>query len=84
MLFGNLEALILRFYFNSDTQKQADEAAKLVKVTYKDCKPPILTFEQAIEAKSFPPPVPPPWSMLFTDINVGDAEGMVLCLYHAY
>lgn len=55
-----------------ETQQIADKAAAVVKVTYKDCKPPILTIPQAIEAKSFAPPFLP----FCQDINVGDAEGL--------
>ncbi|XP_068702018.1 xanthine dehydrogenase/oxidase-like [Montipora foliosa] len=37
----------------ADTQHHADDAAKAVKVTYKEQKPPILTIDEAIAAKSF-------------------------------
>ncbi|CAH3170659.1 unnamed protein product [Porites lobata] len=37
----------------ADTQRHADEAAKAVKVTYKEQKPLILTIDEAIAAKSF-------------------------------
>ncbi|XP_015777058.1 PREDICTED: indole-3-acetaldehyde oxidase-like [Acropora digitifera] len=37
----------------ADTQRHADEAAKAVRVTYKEQKPPILTIDEAIAAKSF-------------------------------
>ena len=36
-----------------DTQRHADEAAKAVKIVYKEQKPLILTIDQAIEANSF-------------------------------
>ena len=58
-----------------DTQKLADEVAKVVKVTYKECKPPILTIQQAIEAKSIAPPLPPHLSSLLHDVDVGDVQG---------
>ena len=38
-----------------DTQTNADLAAKKVKVTYKDIKPPITDLRQAVEKKSFFP-----------------------------
>ncbi|XP_074617346.1 xanthine dehydrogenase/oxidase-like [Acropora palmata] len=37
----------------ADTQRHADEAAKAVRVTYKEQKPPILTIDEAIATKSF-------------------------------
>ena len=39
--------------FTSDTQRHADEAAKAVKVTYKDQEPPLLTIDEAVAAESF-------------------------------
>jgi xanthine dehydrogenase molybdopterin-binding subunit B len=56
----------------TDTQKIADKAANVVKVTYKDCKPPILTIPQAIEAKSFALPIP----AFVKDVDVGDVKGL--------
>ncbi|XP_028399776.1 xanthine dehydrogenase/oxidase-like isoform X2 [Dendronephthya gigantea] len=37
----------------AESQSLADEAAEKVKITYSDCKPPIVTEEDAIKAKSF-------------------------------
>ncbi|XP_073232045.1 xanthine dehydrogenase/oxidase-like [Porites lutea] len=37
----------------ADTQRHADEAAKAVKIVYKEQKPPILTIDEAIKANSF-------------------------------
>nr|XP_058949586.1 xanthine dehydrogenase/oxidase-like isoform X1 [Pocillopora verrucosa] len=37
----------------ADTQRHADEAAKAVKVTYKDQEPPLLTIDEAVAAESF-------------------------------
>ncbi|KAK3726979.1 hypothetical protein QZH41_014709, partial [Actinostola sp. cb2023] len=54
----------------ADTQRHADEAALVVKVTYKEIKTPILTIPQAIAAKSFFPSVADP-------LVVGDAEGAI-------
>lgn len=34
------------------TQSQAAKAAKLVRVTYKDCEKPVLTIKQALEDPS--------------------------------
>lgn len=39
--------------FTADTQRHADEAAKAVKVTYKDQEPPLLTIDEAVAAESF-------------------------------
>ena len=41
--------------FISETQTLADEAAKKVVIKYKDIQKPILSMEDAIEAKSFHP-----------------------------
>ncbi|KAJ7388015.1 hypothetical protein OS493_040376, partial [Desmophyllum pertusum] len=37
----------------ADTQRHADEAVKSVTVTYKEQKPPLLTINEAVAAKSF-------------------------------
>ncbi|KAK3736528.1 hypothetical protein QZH41_004418 [Actinostola sp. cb2023] len=66
----------------ADTQGLADQAAKVVKVTYKDCKPLILTIAQAIEAKSFAPPMTPPMSLYLYDVDVGDAQGAMTSSSH--
>ena len=73
----NVVKVITSYYVTmvTDTQGLADQAAKVVKVTYKDCKPLILTIAQAIEAKSFAPPMTPPMSLFLRDIDVGDAQG---------
>lgn len=55
----------------ADTQRHADEAAKAVKVTYKEQKPLILTIDEAIAAKSFFDPQAKP-------LKKGDAAGRVL------
>ncbi|EDO48189.1 predicted protein [Nematostella vectensis] len=54
----------------ADTQRHADEAAVAVKIAYKDVKPPILSIQDAIKAKSFAEKCP--W---VRDINVGDVQG---------
>ena len=38
-----------------DTQRHADEAAKVVHVTYKEAQQPILTIDEAISAQSYFP-----------------------------
>ena len=43
----------MKCFMFADTQRHADEAAKAVKVTYKEQKPLILTIDEAIAAKSF-------------------------------
>ena len=55
----------------ADTQRHADEAAKAVKVTYKEQKPLILTIDEAIAAKSFFDPQA-------KTLKKGDAAGRVL------
>ena len=41
------------YYLLLASQSLADEAAKKVTITYTDCKTPIVTVKDAIEAKSF-------------------------------
>ncbi|XP_048577165.1 xanthine dehydrogenase/oxidase isoform X2 [Nematostella vectensis] len=55
----------------ADTQRHADEAAVAVKIAYKDVKPPILSIQDAIKAKSFAEKCP--W---VRDINVGDVQAV--------
>ena len=50
------------------TEKTAQNAAKLVKVTYSDEKPPTLTVEQALK-NPLPPGQPDP-------VIIGDVEGI--------
>lgn len=51
-----------------DSDGTANAAARAVKVTYTDVKPPILTPRDALAKKSFFPKAGP-------DLVVGDAEG---------
>ena len=60
-------SLFIRLPF-SDTQRHADEAAKVVSVTYKDPQPLILTIDEAIAAKSYLPPQA-------NTLLVGDPDG---------
>ena len=55
----------------SESPQAAKAAAKLVKVTYKDVKPPILTIKDAIKADSF-------HAMINVNHNVGDATGKII------
>ena len=41
-----------------DTQEVADQAAAMVKVSYTNIQPPILTIDDAIQKKSIIPPDP--------------------------
>ncbi|XP_053383995.1 uncharacterized protein LOC123535767 isoform X2 [Mercenaria mercenaria] len=54
----------------ADNEDTAFTAAKAVKVTYTDVKPPVLTIEEAVKAKMIFPDVA-------KDIVVGDAEGAI-------
>jgi xanthine dehydrogenase/oxidase len=51
-----------------DTQSLADEAAGKVKITYTDVKTPIITIQDAIDAKSF-------FSDEIVDQVFGDPDG---------
>ena len=50
------------------SQSLADEAAEKVKITYSDCKTPIITVDDAIKAKSF-------FSDQIIDEVYGDPDG---------
>lgn len=58
-----------------ETQSIADKAAEKVEITYTECKKPIITIEDAINAKSF-----------FTDETVNctygdtDSKNFLLCI----
>lgn len=41
------------FWYIIESQEIADEAARLVQVTYNSVKPPVLTIDDAIAAKTF-------------------------------
>ena len=55
----------------SETPQAAKAAAKLVKVTYKDVKPPILTIQDAIKENSFHPEIN-------VNHDIGDTAGIII------
>lgn len=66
--------ILVKCLFFTDTQCHADEAAKAVKVTYKDLKKPLLlTIDEAIAAKSFFNPQANP-------VKKGDADSKGFCM----
>ena len=66
-----------------DTQRHADEAAKAVKIVYKEQKPPILTIDEAIKANSFFDVNAVEYTSKAPDtaLKKGDADGRLLLLW---
>lgn len=65
-----------------DTQRHADEAAKAVKIVYKEQKSPILTIDEAIKANSFFDVNAVEYTSKAPDtaLKKGDADGRLLLL----
>ena len=55
-----------------DSQKHADEIAKLVQVDYSDERKPVTSLKEAVEKKQFFP-------KRFPDLKSGDTEGNFVC-----
>ena len=66
-----------------DTQRHADEAAKAVKIVYKEQKSPILTIDGAIKANSFFDVNAVEYTSKAPDtaLKKGDADGRLLLLW---
>ena len=60
----------------SEDMDTAYTAAKAVKVTYTDVKPPVLTIKEAVQAKMIFPPQA-------DDFIVGDADGRTFTSFDA-
>lgn len=56
-------------FFCVDTQRNAENIAKMVKVNYNNVCKPITTIEDAIDMKSFHPP-------RYDDFAIGNTERM--------
>ena len=66
--FNKCNNYIISLYL--DTQSLADAAAQKVNITYTDCKTPIISIQDAIEASSF-------FSDQVVDQVFGDPEGRI-------